>query len=192
MVRRQGIRLPLQETWVGALTGRIPRAAEQPGPRATTTEPVLCSLGAASPRSTDQKSPQGGAPTPRLEKSLCSSEDPAQPKVEKYNYTYTHKWKKAKVRKQNSLLSIRFFWLPLTVTRKASKRGNNKQGSIYAERVFVLRSGKWQGELACPLEVNLQVLVTTTPNAARSTSRNICPPCCAEGSTGRHEGPGLW
>ena len=53
------IRLPMQGTWVRALVREDPHATEQLSPRATTTEPALKSLRAAT---TEAREPRARAP----------------------------------------------------------------------------------------------------------------------------------
>ena len=93
------IRLPVQETRVRSLVWKIPHAAVQLSLCTTTVEPALQASGTAM---TEAQMPRVQAPqqeaTPvrrpstsmksiscslQLEKSPCSNEDPAQPKINK-------------------------------------------------------------------------------------------------------------
>ena len=67
------IRLPMEGTWVRALAGKIPHAAEQLSPCATTTEPVLQSLRATTPE------PR------RLEPVLCNKRSHRNEKPMRHN-----------------------------------------------------------------------------------------------------------
>ena len=72
-------------------SGKIPRAAEQRSPQATTAEPeltarelqLLKSVNARAHALQPERPPLGEACSPKLDKSLCSSEDPAQSKINK-------------------------------------------------------------------------------------------------------------
>jgi len=77
--------LPMQKTWVRSLVQEVPTYA-------TTTEPVLWSQGTATAEpmchnkrshcnEKPTRSKQEGPPLTALEKSLCSNQDPAEPKT---------------------------------------------------------------------------------------------------------------
>ena len=68
-------------------SGRIPHAAEQLGPWATTTEPVHLEPVPATREAAIVKGPctvmKSGPRLPQLEKALAQNEDPTQPKINK-------------------------------------------------------------------------------------------------------------
>ena len=95
MVQWLRVRLPMQGTRIRGFkpwSGRIPHAAEQLGPCATTTEPALQSPHAKSPcLATREATAMRGLHTTMKSSPTCrnwrrpaySNEDPTQPKINK-------------------------------------------------------------------------------------------------------------